>query len=338
LSGDALSLSPSTRESNRLSVGVVKAVSAAERTDLGLRTRLKKLQDGRFDESSQPQSLPKRKRAVSRRKTHSKRRAHPSQLRDDTGDVALNTINVMDRSEPESTIEVLQTHGYSALVSPAEIASTGSMVTVGDFADTTSQCARHSSNDVETSSPVDATKRKLRTLLADLLSRHQLDYKSVLDEVIPAAQELYEQSVHRQPHNDWYIDFENLSRALDHWRNLVFELAKATSTERLSSEDLSLRFASQTTFEGRMLVFRECRSRLQPNFTYNTWIVMLAVLFEGLLADVGMPLPFEAMVERLGVVNQTLISSFVAMGDENWGGGGQTRTAARNPAQDHTKI
>ena len=86
-----------TRESNRLSVGVVKAGSDAGRTNLGLRTRLKKLQEGRFDESLQPQSLPKRKRAVSRRKTHLKQRAHSSQLRDDTGDVALSTINVMDR-------------------------------------------------------------------------------------------------------------------------------------------------------------------------------------------------------------------------------------------------
>jgi hypothetical protein len=67
------------------------------------------------------------------------------------------------------------------------MALTGSIVTVGDFADTTSQCARYSSNDVETSSLVDATKRKLRTLLADLLSRYQLDYKSVLDVVISAA-------------------------------------------------------------------------------------------------------------------------------------------------------
>jgi hypothetical protein len=106
------------------------------------------------------------------------------------------------------------------------------------------------------------TKKKLQTLLVSLLSGHQLDDKTVLDEVIPAAQELYEQSVHGQLHNDWYIDFENLSRALEHWRTLVFKLAKATSTERPSSEDLFLRFASQTTLEGRMPFFRECRSRL----------------------------------------------------------------------------
>jgi hypothetical protein len=49
---------------------------------------------------------------------------------------------------------------------------------------------------------------------------------------------------------------------------------------------------------------------------------MLAVLFKGLLANVSIPLPFEAIVKRLGVVNQTLISSFVAIGNEDWGRGG----------------
>ena len=59
---------------------------------------------------------------------------------------------------------------------------------------------------------------------------------------------------------------------------------------------------------------------------------MLAILFEGPLADVGIPLPFQAIVERLGVVNQTLISSFVAIGDKN-GGGGENPNKSSQPLE-----
>jgi hypothetical protein len=213
-------------------------------------------------------------------------------------------------------------------------------VKVSDVTDSTTQHVHRDVNDGDTGSGVDENKKKLWVLLTHLLSRSELDYESVLCGVIPAARELYKQSPHRQPHDDWYIDFRNFSRALDLWENLMVELTKEASTKQPPLEDPFPEFASQSTFKDRMLVFRKSRSRLKPQFTYDTWKIILAVFFEGLLAEVGMLFPFKDMVVRSRAINEPLSGFFSVTNDldSEKSGSLESRQPTVNPNRDQSTL
>jgi hypothetical protein len=291
-------------------------------------------------ESSPSQSLSKRKSVDTIRSSNVKRGARSLQPRDAVYDVSHALVGKRDKCECRPSIEATRAHNASGSAPPTEIASVGSTVKMSDVTDSTTQHVHRDVNDGETGSGVDENKKKLWILLTHLLSRSELDYESVLCGVIPAARELYKQSPHRQPHDDWYIDFRNFSRALDLWENLMVELTKEASTKQPPLEDPFPEFASQSTFKDRMLVFRKSRSRLKPQFTYDTWTIILAVFFEGLLAEVGMPFPFKDMVVRLRAINEPLSGFFSVTDDLNSEKSGslESRQHTVNPNRDQSTL
>ena len=118
------------------------------------------------------------------------------------------------------------------------------------------------------------------------------------DEMISIARCLYRESPHRHPYDDWYNDFRVLSQALDRWKHPVAQGTTADNA-RSSSEDLLPKFTAEKTAEGRLRAFRRSRAQMQPPYSFDTWTITLALLFEGLLSCVEIPSTFEDMVGRL---------------------------------------
>lgn len=141
--------------------------------------------------------------------------------------------------------------------------------------------------------PVTNLEEKLQHLLTDITDSVVMSH-----EMISVAQCLYRESPHRHPHDDWYNDFRVLSQALDHWEHLIAQ-APTADNARSSSEDPLPKFVAGKLAEGRLRVFRRLRAQMQPPFSFDTWTIALALLFEGLLPRVGIPSSFEDMVYRL---------------------------------------
>jgi hypothetical protein len=118
------------------------------------------------------------------------------------------------------------------------------------------------------------------------------------DEITSVAQCLYRESPHRHPHDDWYNDFRVLSQALDDLEHLVAQGTTADNAQS-SPEDPLPKFTAEKTAEARLRVFRGSRAQMQQPYSFETWTIALALLFEGLLPRVGIPSSFEDMVCRL---------------------------------------
>lgn len=75
-----------------------------------------------------------------------------------------------------------------------------------------------------------------------------------------------------------------------------------------SPENPLPKFAAKKTAEDHLRVFRLLRAQMEPPFSFDTWTIALALLFEGLLPHVGIPSSFEDMVRHLRTALQFLSS------------------------------
>jgi hypothetical protein len=136
-------------------------------------------------------------------------------------------------------------------------------------------------------------QQRLHYLLTDTMNSGVMP-----DDIISVAQCLYRESPHRHPHDDWYNDFRVLSQALDGLEHLVAQGTTADNAQS-SAEDPLPKFTAEKTAEARLRVFRGSRAQMQQPYSFETWTIALALLFEGLLPGVGIPSSFEDMVRRL---------------------------------------
>ena len=77
---------------------------------------------------------------------------------------------------------------------------------------------------------------------------------------------------------------------------------------RPSLDDPLPKFTAMKTAGGRLRVFRESRAQVQLLCLFDTWTIALALLFEGLLPDVGTLSSFEDMVRSLRPALRSLCS------------------------------
>jgi hypothetical protein len=148
-------------------------------------------------------------------------------------------------------------------------------------------------------------KRKLQSDLTRFL-KNELDYAGIQLEVIPVLRELYATSPYRTPDSDLYVEFRNFNRALDHWESLIAKVTGSTGITQSLVEDPLQEIAAQETFEDRVAKLRNLGPRSHVDFPFESWTVFLALFFEGLLGDSYMPTPFEDLVSKLRVANQSL--------------------------------
>ncbi|KAF3032318.1 hypothetical protein E8E12_001862 [Didymella heteroderae] len=144
---------------------------------------------------------------------------------------------------------------------------------------------------------VPVTNLEVQQRLQNLLTDARMNSEVMSDEMVSVARCLYRESPHRHPHDDWYNDFRVLSQALDRWEYLAQESTAVVM--RPSPEDPLPKFTAEKTAEDRLRVFRVLRAQMQPPYSFDTWTIVLALLFEGLLPHVGNPSSFEDMVRRL---------------------------------------
>jgi hypothetical protein len=112
---------------------------------------------------------------------------------------------------PQYTTEVTSTVGANL---PSEASTEFTIPDMGDNNNTDNN--NTDNNNVEDSlSETDRTKQKLQLNLTRFL-KNQLDYASILAEVILPTRQLYAVSPHRQPYSDLEVEFTNFKRALDH--------------------------------------------------------------------------------------------------------------------------
>ncbi|KAF3031151.1 hypothetical protein E8E11_010548 [Didymella keratinophila] len=154
---------------------------------------------------------------------------------------------------------------------------------------------------------VPATNLEAQQRLQNLLTDARMNLEVMSDEILLVARWLYRESPHRHPDDDWYNDFRVLSQAMDRWEYLVAQKLTA-GVMRPSPEDPLPRFIVEKTAEDRLRVFRVSRVQMQPSYSFDTWTIALALLFEGLLPHVGNPSSFEDMVRRLRTALQLFSS------------------------------
>lgn len=164
--------------------------------------------------------------------------------------------------------------------------------------DVVSKVEHEASPDTHHNFPVTNLEERLQHLLTDIA-----DSVVMPNEIISVARCLYRESPHRHPHDDWYNDFRVLSQALDRWEHLIAQTPTADNGQS-SLEDPLPKFIAEKLAEGHLRVFRRLRAQMQPPFSFDTWTIGLALLFEGLLPHVGLPSPFEEMVRRLRIALQ----------------------------------
>jgi hypothetical protein len=157
-------------------------------------------------------------------------------------------------------------------------------------------------------------KRKLRSHLAHFLTSNEPKYQDVLKNVIPSAKTLYALSPQRLPHNDLYLEFRDLSRALDHWQTVISGFKVRTGAMGSAFDD-SLHQLPQQSLKDRLAAYRQIDSKAQSYLGLDRWTNALALFFEGLLGDDYMPFPFEHLVARLRAANQPLCDSFAVTSD-----------------------
>jgi hypothetical protein len=186
---------------------------------------------------------------------------------------------------------------------PAASASPKRTAVVSKVEHEASPDAHHSFSECE----VPITNLKVQQRLQKLLTDAERKSEVMSDEMVSIARCLYRESPHRHPHDDWYNDFRVLSQALDRWEHLVAQGTTADNARSLSEDPLP-KFTAKKTAEGRLRVFRGSRSQMQPPFSFDTCTIALALLFEGLLPDFGIPCSFEDMVRRLRTALQSLCS------------------------------
>lgn len=152
---------------------------------------------------------------------------------------------------------------------------------------------------------VDRTRQKLRINLTRFLNE-ELDYAGALREVIPLTRQLYADSPHREPYSDSEFEFRDFNRALDHWESLTKRLTASNGATQSLLDDPLEELAVQGTFKDRVAKLYNSGPRSQVDFPLETWIVLLALFFEGLLGDTCMPCSFGDLVIQLRAANESL--------------------------------
>jgi hypothetical protein len=166
------------------------------------------------------------------------------------------------------------------------------------------------------SSVVDQTRQELQLNLIRFLNK-ELDYAGARQQVILPTRQLYADSPHRKPYSDLEFEFRNFNRALDHWESLIKKLTTSSDGTKSSHNDPLEDLAAQGSFKDRVAKLYDSGPRSQVDFPLETWTVLLALFFEGLLGDTYMPCSFENLVIRLRDANEALYDPIAVVAEQS---------------------